>query len=1594
MRKTNKTSFGQIAAIILLVTIMFTALIVTGQSFVVSAEEDSTQEDQTPEVEVVITPYIIEHDGITADLSRFNTVKLPVLGESEEMADKIDENNIGNYVPIEFFSTSNTVISYLGRFYGFVLEIDGGRNRVLLFRVEHSRAFDDMSEYGFKLEVVYRNAFSKTIFGIHEIAAGETVLLGVPQFITSIFDADGEVDPVTEECYNGTKGAFFVEANYDGNISLVEQKGDSVEATGNAILTVAGSYPDVMIDAFQTTNKALKVAAKSCMAADIVLSVAEIVDSYTYTAINVPNNHGRFTLPLTAEEQLNQKGVLCKSFDIIKENEENEYLDLGDSVEIFFRINNPDSGRYFVENYIKIPIKKFGGFNEPQQVDVLGAEVLYNMSEDKVECEQLSRDEEGFTLSNGYNVIPLVSNRVLKFTPPETGWYGVSQLVGYNVDIKNQQRNENGLYLLESGKPYEIIVQKEGVSLPEDDGAVQNGLSVYTAADFGGQHALSAIYIWRDQDLSLNDTALQSGLTYMPIENEVEGNNVYSIATSNTSDIEMYITDSEFNILAQGQKTDGKIVVNFPMLADEKYYLVCENEAGSAVPVTFFREGDLTIGDTDYEGVPMYYRFDVPYTQTYCVYGDCRGWYTVSGQKITNSGSVMFFQQGETYYLLSAGEESGVSLDIEFNAISAVDINDEYLCKADEHAVFSFVPDVTLRYIFSGGGCDIYDDDGMMAAECDGAVLEEGQAYTIVKTDTGGTFSIAPDATALEYGESLNAVDAAAGTAYSFILDEETRINVELSNASGFEIYNVALNPIQKDHGYLLAQGKYYIVVNEGGSYTIEVSEYLQPVTINLVVDGQPYNDASGQTYYYGKPFKLPTPQKDRYDFGGWKDGDTIVTDEDGNSFSAIYEDEITLTAHWVLRGLVMEIDMGNGDAKWWTGDSIEDAQPDAVYLEDDFIRLLIDLKDDYVAMPDGSGNKEGHFLSTFTYEKESSVGNVDYYVFEPVWVTETYALSFVLDGGYKDVYVTFGETLDDEYWDAQFFDYKCNLWYADGWNYTFNGVGYTLDVNAGMTIPDLTPGEGTTRADISFTPNQREVEYAVEINGVTYKLNSIPDGIDDEMVQYGDKFLLLGDSLSDYGMNESAYKGRLVYLTDNENNIFYFGNKITRHDLVEHYDVSNYSSVAVKLNVKNDSVTFNVSYNYSNTSNAKSFTSTGVVALKNDIELEGYLFDSWRYNGKVITELSVNALGISECYYSSSEIPTINISAIFTRTEYDFGTLQSLTVTGKASYVDCKGVSYNVSGKLTIASSVDVVTIDGMGSTWRDTSIIVASRSTELLIIISNISVMGAHSSAAIDASQCTGKLRIKSLNGVTLQAGESSEGTVAKAGITVGGSLSLEGERFYIYGGSQCLVLDELVLPATEAIAGGTYSSKLTIDAKVYAYGGNGSFAMKTADLDGTDGVGKTVDGAEGDKGHKGGDGAAAIRYNGVVEILSGAFLYCEGGDGGQGSQGGTGGKGSDGVNGSFGVFTVLPGNGGKGGDGGDGGKGGDAIIARRCDNFTAATFEGKGGEGGAGGAGGEGGEGGAGCETIWGNKKPAGDPGEKGDEGSSGPKGASTY
>lgn len=49
---------------------------------------------------------------------------------------------------------------------------------------------------------------------------------------------------------------------------------------------------------------------------------------------------------------------------------------------------------------------------------------------------------------------------------------------------------------------------------------------------------------------------------------------------------------------------------------------------------------------------------------------------------------------------------------------------------------------------------------------------------------------------------------------------------------------------------------------------------------------------------------------------------------------------------------------------------------------------------------------------------------------------------------------------------------------------------------------------------------------------------------------------------------------------------------------------------------------------------------------------------------------------------------------------------------------------------------------------------------------------------------------------------------------------------------------------------------------------------------------------------------------------------------------------------------------------------------------------------GNGGAGGAGGKGGEGGAGCETIWGNKKPAGAHGEPGDEGSSGPKGVNTY
>ena len=672
---------------------------------------------------------------------------------------------------------------------------------------------------------------------------------------------------------------------------------------------------------------------------------------------------------------------------------------------------------------------------------------------------------------------------------------------------------------------------------------------------------------------------------------------------------------------------------------------------------------------------------------------------------------------------------------------------------------------------------------------------------------------------------------------------------------------------------------------------------------------------------------------------------------------------------------------MGNGDAKWWTGDSIEDAQPDAVYLEDDFIRLLIDLKDDYVAMPDGSGNKEGHFLSTFTYEKESSVGNVDYYVFEPVWEKERYFVEFIYNNEGLGITTEFNGAPTSSWPTIAFgggdFDSYFEVWSLPG--------GGTKEFVMGRQIGDLTPGVGSEfdfdsdndgvddATYLRLIPVVNEVAYCVEING---RLFDLVDGQ-----------LTLASNLASYGFNESSYYGKAVWLTadnDDGKHDCNFGSVITKNMLSMFWDEGEHE-VQVEFDLSSRLLTYRITYSGAVGSSITSYkVGDSPIALASDIRNRGWKFEGWRYGNKTITKISRDELGLTDVAYDMNMTEkSITIVAKLTRTSYDWNTMGNLTVTGEVSYVDSYSAGINIFGTLRIAASVKEVTLDFKGSIWNYSTIVVEDRGDKDLIInFGTGTVIGSYDQVALDASEVTGKLELYSWGEITLNAGDARVAESEPA-VLCGGDVTMAGETFVIQGGNQ-VELAYPYSPASEGIVGGSGSSVMEITAKsVSVYGGDG---LNGADGDdGADGTDVGEAGGNGYLGIDGGDGASAIIYNGRIKVAQGSSLYCSGGNGGKGGDGGNGGNGGRGEDGEwFGATTIPSGDAGNGGNGGYGGDAGNGIEAKMIEgSYTAIA-----GTPGAAGIGGiEGKPGNPPGHTVLGNEKF----GEEGTKGSDGKQGA---
>ena len=92
-QRSTKAKSGM-AMILLLLTVLLCAVAFSTVPTVVIAEESQEKN---------ITPYIVEHDGVVSDLSRFNDKELPD-GLSDN-PDLINEDNLWQYVPTELFGS-------------------------------------------------------------------------------------------------------------------------------------------------------------------------------------------------------------------------------------------------------------------------------------------------------------------------------------------------------------------------------------------------------------------------------------------------------------------------------------------------------------------------------------------------------------------------------------------------------------------------------------------------------------------------------------------------------------------------------------------------------------------------------------------------------------------------------------------------------------------------------------------------------------------------------------------------------------------------------------------------------------------------------------------------------------------------------------------------------------------------------------------------------------------------------------------------------------------------------------------------------------------------------------------------------------------------------------------------------------------------------------------------------------------------------------------------------------------------------------------------------------------------------------------------
>lgn len=1428
------------------------------------------------------------------------------------LPDKIDRTNIKEYIPVDKFNTNGTTV-YNGRNYGFVIYSSANTNHVLIFK-EIYTPHTDGGGYDVTLKAVYQNAFFKSGNSILNANSPYKISLSNVRFNNYLFDAqmknnyiDGSYD------YKTDSGVYYIQSRYDNKLSYFNEKEAAMSAIniGASVVSLAIAVAFPPASALLAGAKVVYASAK--VMASLTIEQGKYWEDTTKCGIALD-------FPLTRQEQINKYNGLCKNVSIDMENGADEYLaSNGEYATASLRVMNEGNQDYYVYNNVSFDICRFSGIEHHNVTEDCSIESVYSVT--GTNCNQygqVKEQNETFEFDNYQRFTPMAKTNAFNFVPAQEGKYNIYVPSGYCLAIDGVPQNDSEVCVDPNGC-------KVGIAPSIWQSIGDNLYSRLLPQDFyNGEIAFTNLTIQKNQYLNLNGLTKVDDVAYCIERVNVANNDIYMLDVgTHIDDVDLYITDSNLNVLSKATKKEGKLYVNYPMKANSVYGVVCVNRMGSSLDLTVKKESGMTIENRPYSDVEgLYYSFNPKYTQFYNAVRATL--YDENMNLVSDSGDNAFLQAGYSYYLLHRGT-GNISIELSEQTLHILNsINETLESQNSYNEMFNFTPVVTARYTFADGTYDVYDGNNVIAQNVSQCILQKDTRYLIIKRQFGGYTKIYLDGDELKEGTN-NVGSTQPYEVYKLNIAQKSRLDIIIDNAGAITVYDAALNKIEYDHGYLFEAGTYYVIVENSGAYNITIEKYIQQVNLTFYVDGEVYDDATGEKYYYGENAALPVPVKERYDFNGWKHNGKLVTNSQGVTYSELLEDEMTLVADWTLRGIVMEICVSNGASKWWDGSDITSQNPGEVYIEGQVIDLLVNMKSDFVKTSDGK--KQGYFLQTFEYQKTGAVLDVDYYEFTPIWQQERYYIEFIAP--YPQTYKTsraieYGETISSSVFPSQAFQLDRNqqLYYLMGWK--LSDSSSAIRFVQGGALTDLTPGYGSefnydSDGDNVFDSTLIRMSAAVEYVDYTVRINSVSHHVPQDGYNVG--------TLGSYGYTESKYYGHNVYFTTPKaDKNFSFGSVINVSDLTSYW-TSGSRAVTVDLSLVDSEITVGLNYSHSGSGNPDTYRgSDGNVNIK-DMYLRSYCFVNWTLDGNVITVLNYSNLGIRQ-YYSNVKGVTLSktITANFTdRVNIRPTSGATYTINNAATYIDLSrftlmvGMTFNI-----YASAKEVTFVNGKCS---DTRIIIYKRSEKLVLNFNNVNMQAKSNNSVIDAGNCS-DLEIYSYNHVTLSAGEVNK-EVSNAAI-VCQNLSLMGQNININGGNQMggygIYGNAIhVSYATAGIKCTDADKELHVDASyVKVQGGNGMTPLMQIKMDDQTEMGKK--GIEGYFGGDGGNGAVAIYFSGEVSVSNGSKLECIGGNGGNGGKGIAGGKGGPGRNGSVGVTTIDPGN---GGDGGDGGAPGDTVT-----------------------------------------------------------------